>query len=95
LYIPPLFPIPRSLALIREAAPDLVFVWTGENPGTSLIQVVRRAEPQVPAVAVNSYVKNREILDALDSGAVDYCTPPFDFTHIQRLLQTNDKTACC
>ena len=95
LYIPPLFPILRSLALIREAAPDLVFVWTGENPGTSLLEVVRRAEPQIPAVAVNSHVKNREILDALDSGAVDYCTPPFDFTHIQRLLQANDKTACC
>ena len=95
LYIPPLFPILRSLDLIREAAPDLVFVWTGENPGTSLLEAVRRAEPQVPAVAVNSHVKNREILDALDSGAVDYCTPPFDSTHIQRLLQANDKTACC
>ena len=95
LHIPPLFPILRSLALIREAAPDLVFVWTGENPGTSLLDVVRRAEPQVPAVAVNSHVKNREILDAFDSGAVDYCTPPFDFTHIQGLLRAHRKTACC
>jgi CheY-like chemotaxis protein len=95
LYIPPLFPTLRSLALIREAAPDLVFVWTGENSGTALLEVVRRAEPQIPAVAVNSHVKNREILDALDSGAADYCTPPFDFTHIQRLLQANHKTACC
>jgi DNA-binding NtrC family response regulator len=95
LHIPPLFPILRSLDLIREAAPDLVFVWTGENPGTSLLDSVRRAEPQVPAVAVNSHVKNREILDALDSGAVDYCTPPFDFTHIQGLLRATNKTACC
>jgi DNA-binding response OmpR family regulator len=95
LYIPPLFPILRTLDLIREAAPDLVFVWTGENPVTSLLETVRRAEPQVPAVAVNSRVENREILDALDSGAVDYCTPPFDFLHIQGLLQTTHKTAGC
>jgi response regulator of citrate/malate metabolism len=95
LHIPPLFPILRSLDLIREAAPDLVFVWTGENSGTALLEVVRRAEPQVPAVAVSSHVKNREVLDALDSGAVDYCTPPFNFSHIQRLLQANHKTACC
>ena len=95
LHIPPLFPILRSLDLIREAAPDLVFVWTGENSGTSLLEVVRRAEPQVPAVAVNSYVKKLEILDALDSGAVDHCTPPFDFTHIQRLLQGTRNTVCC
>ena len=95
LYIPPLFPILRSLDLIREASPHLVFVWIGENPGTFLLEVVRRAEPQVPAVAVYPHVKNRAILDALDSGAVDYCTPPFDFTHIQGLLRANHKTACC
>ena len=95
LYIPPHFPILRGLDLIRDAAPDLVFVWTGDNPGASLLEAVRKAEPQVPAVAVNSYVKNREILDALDSGAVDYCTPPFDFTHIQWLLRATNKTAYC
>lgn len=95
LYIPPVFPILRSLALIQAAAPDLVFVWIGENPGTSLLEAVREAEPQVPAVAVVSHVKIREILDGLDSGAVDYCTPPFDLSHIHGLLQTTPKIACC
>ena len=95
LHIPPLYPILQSLELIREAAPDLVFLWTGENPGTSLLEVVRRAEPHIRTVAVNSHVKNREILDALDSGAVDYCIPPFDFTHIEGLLRANNKAACC
>ena len=31
LYIPPLFPILRSLDLIREAAPIWLFVWTGDE----------------------------------------------------------------
>jgi DNA-binding response OmpR family regulator len=95
LYIPPLSPIPRSLDLIRESTPDLVFVWTGENGGISLLEVLRRAAPQVPVVAVNFHTKNHEILDALDSGAVDYCTPPFDLTHIQGLLLGTFKTTCC
>jgi response regulator of citrate/malate metabolism len=95
LHIPPLYPILQSLDLIREAAPDLVFVWTGGNPGASLLEVVRRAEPQIPTVAVNSHVENREILDALDSGAMDYCIPPFDFTHIEGLLRATDKAVCC
>jgi len=95
LYIPPLFPILRSLGLIPGATLDRIFVWTGENPGMSLLELVRSAAPQVPAVAVNFHAENREILDALDSGAVDYCTPPFDTTHIQCLLQAANKAACC
>lgn len=87
-YIPLLFPILQSLGLIREAAPDLVFVWTGEDPGTTLLEAVRRAAPQVPAVAVNSHVKMHEILNVLDAGATDYCTPPFDLIHLQGLLGT-------
>ena len=95
LYIPPQFPILRSLALIQAAAPDLVFAWVGENPETSLLEAVRQAEPRIPAVAVASHVKTREILDGLDSGAIDYCTPPFEFSHIHGLLQTTPKIACC
>jgi len=95
LYIPQLFPILRSVALMQAAAPDLVFAWLAENPGTSFLDTVRQAEPQVPAVAVATHVMAREILDSLESGAVDYCTPPFDFSHIHGLLRTTPKMACC
>jgi CheY-like chemotaxis protein len=95
LHIPPQFPIIRGLELIRDAVPDAVFVWTGGSPSTSLIEVVRGAEPSLPIVAVNAHLKSSEILDALDYGAVDYCTPPFDRSHLQGLLQAADKTACC
>ena len=87
LYIPPLFPILQSLGLIEDAGADLVFVWTGAEVGPSLLDLVRKAQPQIPAVAVNFHTKSTEALDALDSGAIDYCTPPFDLTHIQWLLQ--------
>jgi CheY-like chemotaxis protein len=95
LYIPPQFPIFRGLGLIRDAAPDMIFAWAGGDSSTSLIEVVRAAEPNIPIVAVNAHMKSSEILDALDDGAVDYCTPPFDRSHLQGLLQAADKTACC
>ena len=95
LYIPPQFPIHRGLGLIRDAVPDVVFVWTGGSPSTSLIEVVRGAAPSLPIVAVNAHLKSSEIFDAPDDGAVDYCTPPFDRGHLLGLLQATDKTACC
>ena len=87
LYIAPLVPIFEGLGLIREAGADLVFVWTGANAGPSLLELVRRVHPQISVVAVSLHAKNPETLDALDSGAIDYCTPPFDLIHIRWLLQ--------
>jgi len=95
LYIPLCFDIPQSLALLREAAPTLAFVWIGGSSRTSLLDAVKRAEPQVRAVAVSSQLEVEDILSALESGAVDYCTPPFDFAHFQGLLQSTDKIPCC
>lgn len=95
LYIPPLFPLHRSLGLIREARPHLVFVSTDESHGTSLAEALRKAEPQLQIVAVNSYAKNRQSPEALDSGVTDYCTPPFDSTRIQNLLHATSHATCC
>ena len=91
LYIPPLFPVPRSLVLIQEAAPDLIFVWTGDNSDASLLEAVQKAEPHVTAVAVNSRVENR----APELGPADYCNPPFGFIRIQEALRATTKIACC
>ena len=93
VYIPPPFPTLQSLSLMQEVTADLVFVWTGANHGTSLLELVRKVQPQIPVVAVSLHAKDPEMLNALDSGAVDYCTPPFDLIHIQWLLQAAKKAA--
>jgi len=92
LYIPPETPAAHTLNLIKAATPDLIFVWTGDNLGTSLLKIVRSSFLSIPAIAVNRRVKSSEVLDALDSGAADYCSPPFDATHIQRLLSSVDRS---
>jgi DNA-binding NtrC family response regulator len=96
LDVPPLFPILQGFELIPEADADLVFVWTGANVGASILELVRKVHPQISVVAVNLDATNAEMLDALDSGAIDYCTSPFDLTHIHWLLQAaNQARYCC
>ncbi len=87
-YIPQQSPNVKTIRLIKDAAPDLAFVWTGGPQGTSLLETVRTSSPSVPTVAVSRSFKVSEVLDALDSGAVDYCVPPFDDTHLKMLLDT-------
>jgi DNA-binding NtrC family response regulator len=94
LYVAPLFPTLQGLGLIQEAGADLVFVWTGANAGPCLLELVRKAHPQISVVAVNLDATHAETLDALDSGAIDYCTPPFDLTHIRWLLQAANQAHC-
>lgn len=94
LYIPQQVPDVQTLRLLHHSAPDLAFVWTGGSEGLLLIERVRMSNASVAVVAVNRSFKSSEVLDALDSGAMDYCVPPFDVTHIQRLLDTVAKPAC-
>ncbi len=88
LYVPRQIPNIETLNLIKDAAPDLAFVWTGGPQGTSLLETVRTSNPSVRAVAVSRSFKVSEVLDALDSGAIDYCALPFDDTHLKTLLDT-------
>lgn len=86
LYVPQQIPDHEALNLVRDASPNLAFVWTGGTKGTSLLETVKMLNVSVTVVAVNRSFRTSEVLDALDSGAADYCAPPFDNTHIQRLL---------
>lgn len=94
LYIPQQVPNLQTLRLLNDSTPDLVFVWTGGTQGTSLLEAVKMSNAQVPTIAVSRLFKSIEVLDALDSGAIDYCIPPFDPTHIQRLLEIIEKPVC-
>ena len=95
LCIPPQYPILPSLAFIRAAAPDLLFLWAGDHQGRSDLDAVRKAEPHLPIVAISYRLTNQEIRAALDSLLVNLYTPHSDLAEIQRLLQASDQAACC
>jgi len=95
LYIPPHYPILPSLDFIQAAAPDLLFVWTEDHLGASTLEAVRKAQPGLPIVPINSRVSGQETCAALDSRLVNLYAPHSEIAEIQRLLRAANEAACC
>jgi two-component system OmpR family response regulator len=73
--------------------PDLLdadIVFAGGEPGSylSLLRRLRAARPSVPFVVVTEVPETREWLDALEAGATDYCSAPFESKHISWLMES-------
>lgn len=65
---------------------DAVFC-NGDEPGyPALVQQVRGLRPNLPVVVVTSLPETGKWLDALDAGAADYCSAPFETRQICWLL---------
>jgi hypothetical protein len=54
-----------------------------------------KSKPKLRVGLLGLPAEDRETLDTPDSGAADCRTPPFDFTHTQKVLRATHKTACC
>ena len=69
----------RGLDLVREFAPDLVFV-DMKMPGLSgleVIDAINRADPTVVAVVITGYATMDSAIEAMKSGAYDFIAKPF------------------
>jgi DNA-binding response OmpR family regulator len=67
-------------------AADALFC-SGDDPGyTALVGQVRRLRPGLPVVVVTRLPESGKWLDALDAGAADYCSAPFETVQICWLL---------
>ena len=66
---------------LRASAPDMVFSGFTSDL-TNLLNAVT-----VPVVVVSRHPETAEYLDAMDAGAADYCSAPFEPSHIHWILQ--------
>ena len=67
-------------------AADALFC-NGDDPAyTELVREVRRLRPNLPVVVVTGLPESAKWLDALEAGAADYCSAPFDTLQICWLL---------
>lgn len=94
--------IARALAVERHqleqkpgdaVVPDLVdadIVFAGGEPAhyLSLLRKVREVHPTLPFVVVTRVPETREWLDALEAGATDYCSSPFETRQINWLMES-------
>jgi len=94
--------IARALAVERHqleqkpktsGADDLLdadIVFAGGDPiyYLSLLREVRESRPGLPFVVVTRVPETKEWLDALEAGATDYCSAPFENRQINWLMES-------
>jgi DNA-binding response OmpR family regulator len=68
------------------ATADALFC-SGDDPSCrALVCQVRKLRPSLPVIVVTRLPESRKWLDALEAGAADYCSAPFDAVQIGWLL---------
>jgi len=79
---------PHDATLQDLIEADIVFA--GGEPAyyLSLLRLVRTARPSIPFVVVTRMPETTAWLDALEAGATDYCSAPFDIRQIRWLMES-------
>jgi DNA-binding NtrC family response regulator len=73
--------------------PDLLdadIVFAGGDPAyyLSLLKLLRAVRPSLAFVVVTRIPETKEWLDALEAGATDYCSAPFEGQHLRWLVES-------
>jgi DNA-binding response OmpR family regulator len=69
------------------ALADIVFAAGDGKRYVPLLRKVREAFPALPFVVVTRIPETADWLDALEAGATDYCSGPFDPRHMSWLME--------
>jgi DNA-binding response OmpR family regulator len=67
---------------------DIVFVGGDGKQYMTLLKGVRAVRPTLPFVVVTRIPETSDWLDALEAGATDYCSAPFESRQISWLMET-------
>lgn len=78
---------PRSLDARDLLAADIVFAGGEPSEYLSLLRRVREERPALPFVVVTRIPETTAWLDALEAGATDYCSAPFEARQIRWLME--------
>jgi two-component system, OmpR family, KDP operon response regulator KdpE len=73
-----------ALAQVSRHPPDLVILDLGlpDIDGIDVIRQLREREPNLPIIVLSARSGSHDKVTALDLGAVDYVTKPFDMTEL-------------
>lgn len=67
---------------------DIVFAGGDGKKYLPLLQDLRQSQPALPFVVVTRIPNTSEWLDALEAGATDYCSAPFEPRQMRWLVQS-------
>ncbi|MDE3196112.1 MAG: hypothetical protein KGN84_07205 [Acidobacteriota bacterium] len=78
----------RNISEEELSKADIVFAGGDQNQYMSLLRHVRASRPTLPFVVVTGLARTADWLDALEAGATDYCSAPFEQHQINWLMET-------
>ena len=84
----PLLSPRKILDVVQRPGTDLIFCASEPERYAILLDVIRRHRPGLPVVVTGRTPEVADWLDAIEAGASDYCTPPFDLAHIHWIVDS-------
>ena len=79
---------PKNTVIPELMDADIVFAGGEPSHYLILLRKVREVRPNLPFVVVTRVPETREWLDALEAGATDYCSAPFESRQIRWLMES-------
>jgi DNA-binding response OmpR family regulator len=78
---------PASIAVRDMMDVDIIFAGGDPSQYLTLLRRVREERPALPFVVVTRIPETTAWLDALEAGATDYCSSPFESRQIHWLME--------
>jgi DNA-binding response OmpR family regulator len=79
---------PQNIAVHDLKDVDIVFAGGEPSQYLSLLHRVREEKPHLPFVVVTRVPETTEWLNALEAGATDYCSSPFESRQLHWLMES-------
>ena len=91
VHVEPLLSPRKCVDVVRWSGADLIFCASDRKQYLALLEIVRQHKPGLPVVVVSRAPQVADWLDAIEAGASDYCTAPFEPSHIHWILDSTLK----
>ena len=79
---------PRTVGVEDLLDADIVFAGGDGKDYLALLRGLRESRPTLPFVVVTRIPETSDWLDALEAGATDYCSAPFEARQINWLMES-------
>jgi DNA-binding response OmpR family regulator len=79
---------PKNVPVGDLLGADIVFAGGDGKQYMTLLRRIREAHPALPFVVVTRIPETSDWLDALEAGATDYCSAPFEARQINWLMES-------
>ena len=90
-HLAPFEPTAEGVKAAVRSDTALVFCSADRQTYTLLLNLIKQEGLELPVVVVSRHPQTDEWLDAIEAGAADYCSPPFEAFQISWIIDNTLK----